>query len=127
MKFFSELGSCYRPSTSAASAHHQKKKDGDIHVAPLPSSRHHAERMNKCSASSAARHWRPGFQAIREDGIIFDSEGMITERRAHSENKSKGRYTSKPHRVSHNDDSYSRINNSAPMIIPAFSPTPFMF
>ena len=110
MKFFSELGSCYRPSTSAAPSH-QEKEDGDIHVAPLPSSRHHAERMHKCSASSVARHWRPGLQAIREDGIVLDSECKITERRAHGENKSKGRYTSKPHRVSHNDDSYSRLVN----------------
>ncbi|XVE49788.1 hypothetical protein DITRI_Ditri01bG0109700 [Diplodiscus trichospermus] len=131
MKFFSKLGSCYRASTSAA-ASHQEEDDGAINVAPLPSSRHHAERKKKLgggSASSVARHWRPGLKAIREEGIVLDWEGKVTERSAHSENKSKGRHASKPQRVSHNDDPYSRNNNnnSTPMIIPAFAPTPFMF
>ncbi|XVF01840.1 hypothetical protein REPUB_Repub04eG0123700 [Reevesia pubescens] len=132
MKLFSELGSCCCSSTSTASSY-RKMEGGATQVSPLLSScAYHAKRMNKLggtagSASSAARHWRPGLQAIREDNIVLDLEGKVTERKTLGENnKSKGRYMSKPHRVTHNDDSYSR-NNSAPMIIPPFSPTPFMF
>ncbi|KAG4152853.1 hypothetical protein ERO13_D04G147100v2 [Gossypium hirsutum] len=114
MKFFSELGSCYRPSTS----HRDEDK------ASLRTTRHAERTITKSgggSASSPSRHWRPVLQAIREDG-------KVTEKRIPNKNKSKGKYTSKPYRVSHDENSYySRNNNSEPMVIPAFSPTPFMF
>lgn len=92
MKFFSELGSCYRPSTS----HRDEDK------ASLPTTRPAGRTINKLrggSASSPTRHWRPVLQAIREDG-------KVTEKRTPNENKSKGKYTSKPHRVRHDENSY---------------------
>ncbi|KAK8613405.1 hypothetical protein V6N13_101167 [Hibiscus sabdariffa] len=120
MKFFRELASCCRPSTSALPS--RQESDEVLHVvASLPSSRRHAKRVNKSgggrggSASSATRHWRPVLQVIREDGVVFCSEARNTiagGKRTHGENKSKGRYMSKPHRVSRNENSfYSRNDN----------------
>ncbi|KAK8561457.1 hypothetical protein V6N13_149361 [Hibiscus sabdariffa] len=135
MKFLQELASCYRPPTSASPSLQQE--DDPFHaVAPLPSSRRHAKRVNKSgaggggSASSATRHWRPVLHVITEDGVVFGSEAKnkIAERRAVCENKSKGRYnTSKPHRVSHDENSFYTKNDgmSETMSVPAFCPTPF--
>ncbi|KAL4347970.1 hypothetical protein GQ457_17G005040 [Hibiscus cannabinus] len=134
MKFFQELASCYRPPTSAPPS--RQESDEVLHVvASVPSGRRHAKRVNKSgggggSASSATRHWRPDLHVIREDGVAFGSEARNTiagGKRTHGENKSKGRYMSKPHRVSRNENSfYSRNDNvSEPMSIPAFSPIPF--
>ncbi|KAE8692734.1 hypothetical protein F3Y22_tig00110831pilonHSYRG00601 [Hibiscus syriacus] len=126
MKFFQELASCYRPPTSASPSHEDEYEA--LHaVTPLPSGRRHAKRSNKSgfcgSASSAARHWRPVLQVIREDGVVLGSESRnkIDEKRSHGENKFKS------HRVSRNENSfYSRNDyNSETMSIPAFSPTPF--
>ncbi|KAE8702402.1 hypothetical protein F3Y22_tig00110483pilonHSYRG00449 [Hibiscus syriacus] len=127
MKFFQELASCYRPSTSASPSH-EDEYEAPHAVTPLPPGHHHAKRLNKSgggggSASSATRHWRPTLQVIREDGVVFGSEARnkIAEKRSHGENKSK------PHRVRRNENSfYSRNDNiSETMSIPAFSPTPF--
>ncbi|OMO99918.1 hypothetical protein COLO4_13028 [Corchorus olitorius] len=134
MKCFPDLGSCCRP-ISAAPSRQREEDEAMIHyLASLHSSsstRRHAKRMRRLGAagSGGSQNWKPGLQAIREEGGVgFDSDGKIMNSRSQSKaspHKSKDRYNIR--RVSQLDDIYYSRSNSSPMFLPAFSPTPFMF
>ncbi|OMO60218.1 hypothetical protein CCACVL1_24322 [Corchorus capsularis] len=139
MKCFPDLGSCCRPISAAPSRQREEEEAISHYLASLRSSsssstRRHAKRMKRLGAagSGGSQHWKPGLQAIREEGVGLDSDGnkIMNSQRKASPHNSKERYnnTSNIRRVSHLDENYyySR-SNSSPMFLPAFSPTPFMF
>ncbi|XP_031254566.1 uncharacterized protein LOC116112580 [Pistacia vera] len=129
--FFSNLGSCYRPSglpPADASATTTTRMAlggaGDAHL----HGPYNSKRIKKATSRSSAPHWRPALSVISEDGVVTVFE--TDERKAQSEKKlsSKSKSAAKTRCFRSKDAyEYDSRKSSMPMILPAFSPTPFMF
>ncbi|OWM78586.1 uncharacterized protein LOC116196211 [Punica granatum] len=122
MKCFSNLGSfCRRaraPSTPPMEA-------GDPLTPPSATGSRRRRRLSGCkSKSGTSTHWRPGLTAISEDVVSPADEKRTNWLR--KKPASKKQSFDKSHSFSHPDEYYSR-SNSMSMVMPTFSPTPFMF
>ncbi|XP_062153307.1 uncharacterized protein LOC133861538 [Alnus glutinosa] len=137
MKFF--FRSCYRPKCSPSPPHEEANADAntDTHVSAsliVPSSRRNrlsssASKSKSAAAAAAAKHWRPRLSMISEDNAgyaakVFDKNcaARVSDKKSSSKPRSFGNSRSIA-----DLDEYSCRNNSAPIVFPAFSPTPFMF
>ncbi|KAI9177289.1 hypothetical protein LWI28_019942 [Acer negundo] len=131
MKFFSDLGSCYRPALPPPEE--PAVDGGGVHVRPMPCS--------STKPKKQSRNWRPALLAISEDGAVVSvnesvkrvesikksppskSTGGSSAAAAAKDRRRGSRYNN------HADvyDQYYSRKKSMPMFIPAFSPTPYMF
>ncbi|PON55759.1 hypothetical protein PanWU01x14_185680 [Parasponia andersonii] len=98
---------------------------------PPPRSRRRRKRgwLGASGSVSASAEWRPSLCSISEDNVVvIEKKGEENNRTAGSERmvkrKSGSRSPRRTNGVSYSDD-YGR--SSFPTVIPAFSPTPFMF
>ena len=131
MKFFSDLGSCYRATTATAAA--------DEEVTDLPSPVTGARviggggtrrQKSLTSKSGSGLHWQPTLSAISEDSVASaPPKGGERRGQGHQvlkKSPAKGRPVTKSRSYSTGDEDYNR-ESSMVMAIPAFSPTPFIF
>ncbi|KAK9284155.1 hypothetical protein L1049_023323 [Liquidambar formosana] len=74
----------------------------------------------------SSKQWRPALSVISEDGSAVSALERNGVRAVRTEKKPAGKVGSKPRdRVPNRGDEYRKA--PMPMVIPAFSPTPFMF
>ncbi|XP_034702317.1 uncharacterized protein LOC117927053 [Vitis riparia] len=116
MKFFSELGSCCRapapePETEVSSG--------------LLTNVGRVSGPKSSTRRRSSGQWRPGLSMISEDGVASAAERRRervagSEKKASQEGGSRGRV-----RRTSDSEEYSKLQLQ--MIIPAFSPTPFLF
>ncbi|KAK2650697.1 hypothetical protein Ddye_018186 [Dipteronia dyeriana] len=138
MKFFSDLGACYRPAlppaVAVAVAEEPAVDGGGVHVRPMPCS--------STKPKKQSRNWRPALLAISEDGAVVsanESVKRVESIKKSPPSKSTGRSSSaaaaakdrrRGSRYNNGADVYDQYysrKKSIPMFIPAFSPTPYMF
>ncbi|XP_038705161.1 uncharacterized protein LOC120001019 [Tripterygium wilfordii] len=113
MKFCPVFSSCCRPTA--------KRTTAIATQAPLLSRTEDVGDAKSHQSESETTQWRPKLSMIAEDGVVADSDIKLGQREKKS---SSSRSTVKQRKFGSNNE-YCR--NTLPMIIPAFSPTPFMF
>ncbi|KAK3184297.1 hypothetical protein Dsin_031583 [Dipteronia sinensis] len=135
MKFFSDLGSCYRPALPQQPPPPPEEPavdGGGVYVRPMPCS--------STKPKKQSRNWRPALLAISEDGAVVsgnESVNRVESVKKSPPSKSTGGSSSsaakdrrRGSRYNNNADVYDQYysrKKSMPMFIPAFSPTPYMF
>ncbi|KAI9093174.1 hypothetical protein K1719_027188 [Acacia pycnantha] len=87
----------------------------------------HRKKQRRLTTASTAPEWRPSLGSISEDHIAQQRERVDTQNRKvepEREVKRKNAAASKVHHRSYRDDT-KRV--AVATVMPAFSPTPFMF
>ncbi|XP_062106187.1 uncharacterized protein LOC133817631 [Humulus lupulus] len=121
MKFFnfSELGSCCRAAPPP---------EETTSVRVTTNSGRHVPSSKRRRCNSAA-HWRPALHAISEDQSIINQQKIQNQNKSSSKAGPGSGPGPRPiPKVRRGDTSPNDSRrNSVPVIIPAFSPTPFVF
>ncbi|XP_057956389.1 uncharacterized protein LOC131149713 [Malania oleifera] len=116
MKFFSDLKSCCLLRRTS-----DQEEETTLAAAPLTSVPRRT-RSRRPKSTDGGPHWRPGLSMISEDGIL-PPPGTNADRTALSAKCAKNRGATR----AEDYEEYRRRRASMQMIIPALSPTPFMF
>ncbi|KAK9265982.1 hypothetical protein L1049_000054 [Liquidambar formosana] len=127
MKFLLEFVSCCgsnyssRPSEAPTSPPARVEETRSL-VPPRRYRRRKRGRLGASgSVSAAAAEWRPSLCAISEDNVVMEKEG----RTVGSERTVKRKAQVRVQVRSHSDEEFRQT--PFPMVVPAFSPTPFLF
>ncbi|GMI63698.1 hypothetical protein like AT5G54585 [Hibiscus trionum] len=135
MRFFVEFVSCCVKNpevftTEEMVAAPRREETRSLMAPKMVAPRKKKKRVKIATPFSTTSEWKPSLYAISEDNTMTEkkekmqSEATTTTADRAVKRKSTSGSRSKIHVRSHSDD---MGRNSEPVIIPTFSPTPFMF
>ncbi|XP_004505423.1 uncharacterized protein [Cicer arietinum] len=129
MRFLLEFVSCCATPEKRASESSVLAEDEDRWLVPAPvvsvASASSRTRFRKKQRKAGAPDWRPSLGPISEDVVVPPKAATITPGRE-AKKKTSARGATKVYRRSYSDV-YQGSSSPVPTIMPAFSPTPFMF